>query len=364
MFRRLLPTLGLLLAALLAGGSLAPLQAAPSREDPARALETRVRALVAKYPGMRVGLSVVHLPTGQRVDLDADRPYPLASVFKVPIMIEVARQARAGRSGLSLDELLVLREADKCIGSGELQYRPEGTRIRLREAVELMETVSDNTATDLVFERIGLQSVNRMMADLGLRESDIFLKNRPAWLISLGTGTRFRGMGPLQIAATWKAMTPAQRHQAALQVEEENRGLSRARLQAAEDASAARQSHSENVAVASAVENFGSPSDFADLLGRLWKGELLDRKGTDYCLGVLARQKYNTRIPRLLPAGTRTWHKTGTLAGIVNDAGLVQVRPDAPVAVVVFVRDVQEGREAAAEDLIARVSRAAYDAWR
>ena len=319
---------------------------------------------MARFPGMKVGFSLVHLPTGERVELEAHRPHPLASVFKVPIMIELARQIQAGRQGRGLDQVLVLREQDKCIGSGPLQGRPAGSRIPLREAVELMETVSDNTATDLVFELVGTSSVNRLMRDLGLREGDIYLKNRPAWLISLGMGSPFRGMGPRQIAQAWSRMTSDQRHQAALLVEAENRALSLERFQAAEDASSARQSHAENVLVAAAVDNLGSPGNFADLLVKLWKGEILDRKWTDYCLGVLARQKYNTRIPRLLPKGVRVYHKTGTLAGIVNDAGILEIGPQNQVALAVFVREVQEGREEAAQELIGQVARAAYEAWR
>ncbi len=337
---------------------------APGPPPRIQALHKRLQALVDGYPGMRVGLTVLHIPTGERVDLDGDRPQPLASVFKVPIMIEVARQIQQGQKGLSLDRALAIREQDKCIGSGRLQQRPAGSQVPLRQAVELMETISDNTATDMVFELVGTDSVNRLMADLGLRESDIYLKNRPAWLISLGLGSPFRGMKPGQIASTWMGMSSAQRHQAARQVEAENQRLSLARFQAAEDASAARQSHAENVEVAAAVDNVGSSSDFAELLTMLWKGEILDRNWTDYCLGVLARQKYNTRIPRLLPRGTRVFHKTGTLAGIVNDAGIVEIAPGNQVAVVVFIRDIPEGQEDRAQDLIGRVARAAWETWR
>lgn len=357
LFFPFLLTLAILLGVLPPVGLAAP----PSQR--ARALEAKVRALVAKYPGMKVGVSILHVPSGERVDLDGDRPYPLASVFKLPIMIEVARQIQAGEKGLTLNKRLVLRESDKVIGSGRLLDKPAGSTVTLAQAVELMETISDNTATDLVFDVIGLDSVNRMMRGLGLNESDIYLKNRPAWLISLGMGSQFRGMGPRQIASTWLKMSSAQRHEAARKVEAENRSLTLSRFQAAEDASADRQSHAENVLVAAAVDNMGSPSDFAELLAKLWKGEILDEKWTDYCLGVLARQKYNTRLPRNLPPGTVVYHKTGTIAGVVNDAGLMEVGDD-PVAIAVFVRDVQAGRQGAAEELIGRIARAAYDAYR
>lgn len=362
--RRLLLTL-LLLALFGALPSFA-LPGDPARRS--RALQTRVEALLAQTPGMKAGVSILHLPSGERVEVRGHQPHPLASVFKVPVMLELARQIQKGSPGLDLEQVLILRDQDRCLGSGSLQHRPAGTRIPLREAVELMMTISDNTATDLVFERIGISSVNRLLADLDLRQSDIYLKNRVAWLISLGMGSRFRGMSPRQIAATWSKMSPEERHRVARQVEAENASLPLSRFQAAEDASARNNSHAENLAVAAAVENLGSPSDFSRLLAGLWKAEILDRKWTDYCLGVLSRQKYRTRIPRLLPAGTRVWHKTGTLAGIVNDAGIVEVQTRQnrrePVVVVVFVRDVQEGREEAAAELIAKIARAAWEEWR
>lgn len=319
-------------------------------------------AKVKKIVGSQhAGVAIVHIPSGERTELNGKTPYPLASVFKLPVMIELVRQIQAGKNGMALSRQLTVTAAEKCIGSGTLQNAANGTPVRVERLVELMETISDNTATDMLFKLIGYQSVNEMMDGLGLKNTDIFLTNRQAWLITLGQSTTFKGLSPAAIAARWKAMNASERHIAALQAEKENLKLSLSRFQALEDASAARNTHAEDVLVAGTVDNMASPADLADLLVKLEAGELLEPKWTKYCLGVLGRQKYNTRIPRDLPEGVPVYHKTGTIAGVVNDAGLIELGDGQFLAVVVLVRDVGEGRGSSADQLIGRVARAAYD---
>jgi len=324
-------------------------------------LTAKIKKIVGSH---RAGVAIVHLPSGERTEVDGRTPYPLASVFKLPVMIELVRQIEKGQKGLSLDRQLTVTAAEKCVGSGTLQNAANGTPVRVERLVELMETISDNTATDMLFKLIGYQSVNAMMAELGLKNTDIFLTNRQAWLISLGQSSDFKGLSPAGIAAKWKGMNAEQRHAAALRAEKENLKLSLSRFQALEDASAARNTHAEDVLVAGTVDNMASAADLADLLVKLQKGELLNQRWTRYCLDVLGRQKYNTRIPRNLPEGVRVYHKTGTIAGVVNDAGLIELGDGSFLAVVVLVRDVGSGGGSAADQLIGRVAKAAYDHYR
>jgi beta-lactamase class A len=316
---------------------------------------------------MRIGLAILDCATGERLEVDAREPFPLASVFKLPLLIELARQMQQKRPGLSLERALVIHESDKCVGGGTLRSSPVGTRVTVARCAELMETVSDNTATDMLFHLIGLDSVNCMLGRSGLERSDIFLTNRVAWLISLGAGTPFRGLSARQIADRWLKMSSLMRRRTAAQVEAENRNLTLQQFQALEDASAARQvgdAYAADVAVAEAVDNVASPHDMADLLRLLSTSKLLDTHWTSWCMGVLSRQKFNTRIPRLLPRGTKVYHKTGTIVGVVNDAGLVALPGNGgPLAVVVFVRDVKQGAQADAEKAIAQIARMAFDAF-
>lgn len=340
----------------------APALARPSHRT--RRLSREVRHLVgALAPHMRVGVAILDLPSGQRVEVDAAAPYPLASVFKLPVMAVLAHQLQKGQGGLTLDTELTITESHKCIGSGRLKNVPDGTRITLRRCVELMETISDNTAADMVFERVGLDAVDRTMHAWGFRSCHIFMTNREAWLLSLGLGPGLQGLSPIRMARRWLSWSQSRRRRAAREVDRKYRGMTVARLQALENASRSESQHQEDV-IAADMDNTCSPADIAGLLARLVERKLLDRHWTDYCLGVLAGQRYNSRIPRGLPAGTIVYHKTGTLAGIRNDAGAIDLGGGHFLVVVVFVRDIARGWQDRADDLITSIARLAYRTYR
>ncbi len=326
-------------------------------------LRRRVAALLAAHRSqMEAGVAIIDIEKGQAVMFHGHTPCPLASVFKLPVLVEAARQMTDSRT-LTLETMLTMHAWDRCIGSGILYHQPPGTRISMGRAIELMETISDNTAADLVFRRIGLGSVNRMMRASGFHDTDISLTNRDAWLITLGMGAQFRGMSAAGITKAWQDMSPSQRRQAAARIYRENRKTSIATIRRIEDASRARPWR-EDREVDATVDNHSSPYDLATLLVRLYRGQMLDPHWTAWCMGVLARQHYNSRIPRYLPRGTRIWHKTGTDEGVVNDAGIIEAGPHDHVAVVVLVHAIVPGGARIAGTLIAQIARAAYDAFR
>ena len=324
----------------------------------------QVEQIIQKASVGSTAVAITHLSSQERVLIKADQPFPLASVFKVPVMVELARQMQTQRLKLTLDSPIAIRNSDKCIGSGSLQHQPGGTQVSVRRLVELMETRSDNTATDVIFRRIGLDSVDQMMGELGCTSSQIFLTNRAAWLISLAQSSDFRGLTPHQIAGKWKTFNRQQRLQAARKAEDENSSLSLQKFQALDDRSADHNTSAENVVVATTVDNLASAQDLSILLAKLYQGELLNKTWTEYCLGVLGRQAFNTRIPRLLPKSVRVLHKTGTIAGVVNDIGIVEIAPNNTLVVVVLVQQVGENQEGRAEKLIAEIARAAYATYR
>ena len=327
-------------------------------------LKKTVQSLIARAGIGSCAVSIVDLQSNDRVDLQADEAFPLASVFKVPVMVELARQMQTQQSPLQLTTPLLMKASDRCIGSGSLQHRPVGSSASVQQLVEWMETKSDNTATDMLFRRIGLTSVDSYLASLGCGSSQIFLTNRAAWLISLGQSSDFRGLKPRQIAEKWNRLDKAARLAAALRAEKENQALSLSEFQALEDRSARVQTPQENVLVATAVDNKLSSKDLALLLEKLYRGQLLDKKWTQYCLGVLGRQTFNTRLPRSLPREVKVYHKTGTIAGVVNDVGVLELEPGHGLVIVVLVQQVAEGDEGAAERLIADIASVAYKAYR
>ncbi|MBN9414743.1 hypothetical protein ABS71_07595 [bacterium SCN 62-11] len=327
-------------------------------------LKKTVQSLIARSGLASTAVSIVDLQSNERVDVQADEAYPLASVFKVPVMIELARQIQTQQSPLQLTTQLAMKASDRCIGSGSFQHRPVGTSASLQQLVEWMETKSDNTATDMIFRRIGLTSVDTYLAGLGCTSSQIFLTNRAAWLISLGQSSDFRGLKPRQIAEKWNRLDRPARLAAALRAEKENQGLGLSEFQALEDRSARVQTSEENTLVATAVDNKLSSRDLALVLEKLYRGQLLDKKWTGYCLGVLGRQTFNTRLPRSLPREVKVYHKTGTISGVVNDVGVLELEPGRGLVVVVLVQQVQDGDEGAADRLIGDIASVAYKAYR
>jgi beta-lactamase class A len=122
-------------------------------------------ASLAAECGGTVSVSAVHLPTGQRLDREAERSFPSASVIKVPILAALYQEAEAGR--LSWDETVVLAEGAKVPGSGVLRELHLGTELTLEDLARLMIVVSDNSATNLLIDRIGTGIVNDLLAGLG-----------------------------------------------------------------------------------------------------------------------------------------------------------------------------------------------------
>lgn len=101
---------------------------------------------------------------------DADRVQPTASLIKLPIMLEYYRQVDAGK--LSPTELIELKEDDKVPGSGILtEHFSAGAQLPLEDVVRLMIRYSDNTATNLVLDAIGLESTAATMKKLGWPET-------------------------------------------------------------------------------------------------------------------------------------------------------------------------------------------------
>jgi len=126
-----------------------------------KALET----LAAGHKG-EVAIAWKHLKTAAGWSLNAAKPMPTASLIKFPIMIETYRQVAEKK--VSLDKMITLEAADKVPGSGILttDFSP-GATLALRDAVRLMIKFSDNTATNLVLDEIGLDATAKTMNALG-----------------------------------------------------------------------------------------------------------------------------------------------------------------------------------------------------
>jgi beta-lactamase class A len=128
--------------------------------------ERALDAIVAQAGG-EVALAAMHLDSGEEVTRNPERSMPTASVFKLPLLVEVFRQAEDG--ALDLNERVTLDTEDLVMGSGILRDFGPGLQPTLRDLAMMMVIVSDNSATNLLLDRVGgPPQVNATMGDLGL----------------------------------------------------------------------------------------------------------------------------------------------------------------------------------------------------
>ena len=172
-----MPVVAALVACSLAGvvacaGAQAPASVAPARTDTA-ALRRTLDSLAERHRGV-VGYTVHNLDTGERLARRGDETFSTASLIKVPVLVTVFDLVAKG--DLSLDDRLTVLKIDKVPGSGSLQYMHDGAEITVGDAAWLMTTISDNTATNLLLDRIVIRRVWDKMEALGLRNTKVHSK--------------------------------------------------------------------------------------------------------------------------------------------------------------------------------------------
>jgi beta-lactamase class A len=137
-------------------------------------LEDHLAPLAKAHKG-KVAVAVKNLETGESYYLNADEPMPTASLIKVAVMVEAYLQADEGK--IKLTDPVTLHDEDKVPGSGVLtDHFSDGATFALRDAVHLMIAFSDNTATNLVLDRVGVAAVNKRMEAWGFPNTKIYAK--------------------------------------------------------------------------------------------------------------------------------------------------------------------------------------------
>jgi beta-lactamase class A len=153
--------------------SLATWPAPAKQANGTAAIDHRVQAAIQGFPGS-VSLYARNLDTGVSYELRADAAVPTASTIKLPIMVELFAEANEGK--LDWNQKLELTDQEKVSGSGVLTELSGGDALPIRDLMHLMIVVSDNTATNLILDRIGGNAVNLRMAQLGLKQTAVMRK--------------------------------------------------------------------------------------------------------------------------------------------------------------------------------------------
>ncbi len=135
-------------------------------------LKSQVRALMAHYSFLKPGMFFLDIETGNYLNIDGEKVFPAASTIKYPILIALFEQVDAGR--VKLNEKLVMRRDLVASGSGDLQYKPAGTKLSVIETVNKMITISDNTASNMIIDRLGGKAkLNQRFHTWGLKNTVI-----------------------------------------------------------------------------------------------------------------------------------------------------------------------------------------------
>jgi beta-lactamase class A len=143
------------------------------RSQTQASLQSQVEAIIAQHHG-KVALYAENLKTNETLAIAADEPVQTASVIKLTILYEALEQVRAGKT--SMDAKLTLKSADQVEGSGVLQLFDTPLPLTLKDALTLMIVMSDNTATNLAIDALGLANIDTRIAQLGMTDTYLYKK--------------------------------------------------------------------------------------------------------------------------------------------------------------------------------------------
>ncbi len=154
-------------------GELAQSSQVPSPTAGDVALRSRLGEIARAHHG-KIALYATQLDTGMTVDMNADTVVQTASVIKLTILFEAMEQVRAGQ--VNWDDKIALMPGDAVSGSGLLLFLDVPHTLTLKDVLTLMVVMSDNTATNLAIDTIGLDAVNTRIAWMGLKDTHLYKK--------------------------------------------------------------------------------------------------------------------------------------------------------------------------------------------
>ncbi len=270
-----------------------------------------------------VGVAAMHLETGKQLRHNADKVFFTASTLKVPLLVELFRQVDQGR--IDLDQRISLTDSMRVPGSGVLKELGVGLQPTIRDLAVLMVIISDNVATDILYNLVGRENLVQMLRELGLSKTRIPMTTREL-LYSIV------GLDPGNPTHSYRL---------------------------ASDKLFLRQFVPEADGFSEEKSDVSSPEDMCRLLELVYRGQVLSPRSREAVLDILSRQQLNTVIPHRLPVGTQVAHKTGSYQGVRCDVGIVYA-PNGPYTVAIMAKRV-EGDRLATDLALAAVSRAIYD---
>jgi beta-lactamase class A len=280
----------------------------------------------------KVGVYVLHVESGEEFGILQDEYFSLASVFKVPLLATLYKTIDEGY--YSLDDRIVLTERMKTYGSGLLPAMKAGLNPSINDLQLLVIAVSDNTATDILFDLVGPERIADFMKELGLKKTIVDLDTRKLILGYLG-----------------------------LDMENELTIQELERVPAAYWMSDERRQRIEKFD--SELHDVSTPYEIGQLWAMMVRGELVSKEASEQMLATCRHHTGARLITRYLPFGVEVARKGGSLGRdwretVLNDSGVIFMLNGEHIVVCVFGNDLKS-EEWEFEAAAGRISRAAYD---
>ncbi len=287
----------------------------------------QIKSLADASPfGGTLGVAAQNFKTGDVIYYNEDTIFPTASTFKTVLLYELYRQVDQGK--IDPADRITIEDRHRIPGSGVIQDLDAGAALTIRDIATLMIVISDNAGTDIIYDLLGRDAIQAAVSDLGMTTTSIPMGT---WGLLCG----LQNLDPDDPANTYEHVKSLLKS-----------------TDAPWDANAFRETPDNDIT---------TPGDMVRLHEAIQNGEGLSEQARDSVLDILKRQKQSERIPARLPTGVVCAHKTGSLRGVRNDAGIVYP-PDGPAyALAVFTKGAPDG--VAATLLVGDVSKAIYEHW-
>lgn len=280
-------------------------------------------SLARGFPGT-LGMAAMHLETGDQIAYHPRRRLLTASTFKSILLVSLIERIDAG--DLSLDDRIVFNRAKRVAGSGVLKAMSSETEFSIGDLAVLMITISDNTASQMLFEVVGHDRLEATIERLGMTGTRIPLSPQDMLLGIVGLDST---MGPAVF------------------------DLSMERL--------LHRRYDFDHRAYSTDGNVSTPADLCRLFQRIHSNEALSPEGAKTFLDIHRNQQLRTVIPHLLPAGTVCAHKTGQFEAVSCDAGIVYAE-NGPYVIAIMANDAGEDRTEL-NLALAAISRSVFDGF-
>lgn len=264
-------------------------------------LKEQINSKLAEQPG-NFAVAFKDLSTGETVQINEQEFFHAASTMKTPVMIEVYKQAAAGR--FSLNDSVVLKNVFKSIVDSSLfslnakddsdtsLYQHLGEKISLYNLVYDMIIRSSNLATNMVIEMVNAHNVSQTMRQLGANKIQV--------------------------------------------------------LRGVEDSKAFDKG----------LNNITTANDLMVIYEKMAKGEIVDSASSQAMIKILLNQEFNEIIPARLPKDVKVAHKTGNITHVLHDSGIVFLPNGKKYVLVILSKNLQN--EANAKKAMAEVSEMFY----